>query len=177
MDENLSLDENSSSNRYRSLEENRIFDKYRLLDKNRPLDPRFLRQLIPSSWNIKRSCYTCPYLNEKEPSHWVLNLIKVTVIDLEILASFRLWTSVGAEITYGDLIFSQDHDPFANIVIPQEINQAILGQGSSTKADDLDRAADIPSRTSPSPEPIYILPPSASHAPATNSESPSAEGS
>ncbi|GAA0152935.1 hypothetical protein LIER_11293 [Lithospermum erythrorhizon] len=70
------MDENSSPNRYRSLEKNRIFDKYRLLDKNRPLKPRFIRQLIPSLWDTRPFLYTCPYLNEKDPAHWVLNPIK-----------------------------------------------------------------------------------------------------
>ncbi|GAA0176478.1 hypothetical protein LIER_29460 [Lithospermum erythrorhizon] len=43
---------------------------------------------------------------------------QVMVIDPETLAFFRLWTSVGAEFKYDDLTFSQDHDPFANIMIP-----------------------------------------------------------
>ncbi|GAA0171998.1 hypothetical protein LIER_41260 [Lithospermum erythrorhizon] len=73
---------------------------------------------------------------------------QVMVIEPETLAFFRLWTSVGAEITYGDLTFSQDHDPFGNIMIPQEVSQAILGQGASMEADELNRAAYIPSRAS-----------------------------
>ncbi|GAA0185385.1 hypothetical protein LIER_32673 [Lithospermum erythrorhizon] len=35
----------------------------------------------------------------------------VTVMDPELLGFFRLFTSVGAEITYGDLTFSTTSDP------------------------------------------------------------------
>ncbi|GAA0186718.1 hypothetical protein LIER_34006 [Lithospermum erythrorhizon] len=59
-----------------ALEENRICDKYRCLDKDRPLDPRFIVQLIPSLWNSRPSLYTCPYLSERDPTHWVISPIK-----------------------------------------------------------------------------------------------------
>ncbi|GAA0146016.1 hypothetical protein LIER_06065 [Lithospermum erythrorhizon] len=45
----------------------------------------------------------------------------VIVIEPNTLAFFRLYTAVGAEFTIGDLKFSKDHDPFADIAIPKDL--------------------------------------------------------
>ncbi|GAA0157783.1 hypothetical protein LIER_14973 [Lithospermum erythrorhizon] len=82
MDETQSLDTDSPLEKYDPLEENRIFDKYRFLYKDRPLDPLFIIQLIPLLWNSRPSLYTCPYLSERDPTHWVISPIKAVPQDV-----------------------------------------------------------------------------------------------
>ncbi|GAA0170335.1 hypothetical protein LIER_40932 [Lithospermum erythrorhizon] len=68
MDENRLLDR-SSPDKYRLLEENRLFDKYRDLDKQSPMKLRFIEQLILSLWDNIPSIYTCPYVEDHDPTH------------------------------------------------------------------------------------------------------------
>ncbi|GAA0165080.1 hypothetical protein LIER_39907 [Lithospermum erythrorhizon] len=60
----------------------------------------------------------------------------VMLIDPETLSFSRVWTAIGAEFTYGNLNFSQDHDPFANIVLPQDITQSAAGRVSDGEDED-----------------------------------------
>ncbi|GAA0162255.1 hypothetical protein LIER_39380 [Lithospermum erythrorhizon] len=44
----------------------------------------------------------------------------VTIIDAATLTQVRLYTSVGAEINYGDLLFTPNQDPFAQLDVKQK---------------------------------------------------------
>ncbi|GAA0161701.1 hypothetical protein LIER_17955 [Lithospermum erythrorhizon] len=148
----------------------RFIDLLKLL-----FNPLFIGNTDMSSGNNQEPSRDAPNTSTSQPA--TNTDPPVMLIDLETLAFFRFWTSAGAEVTYGDLTFSQDHDPFGNLLIPQEVSQAVFGQGALPEADELSGATDIPSRASPSPEPITIRPPSTSNVPASHSKSPSAEGS
>ncbi|GAA0145463.1 hypothetical protein LIER_42860 [Lithospermum erythrorhizon] len=53
----------------------------------------------------------------------------IMVMDPETLALARLYAAMGAEFTYdGHLIFSRDHDRFANIAIPQDVAQTVASR-------------------------------------------------
>ncbi|GAA0158604.1 hypothetical protein LIER_15579 [Lithospermum erythrorhizon] len=52
----------------------------------------------------------------------------VMVMEPDTLAFFRLYTAVGAGFTIGYLRFSKDHDPFANIAIPQDVAQEVVSR-------------------------------------------------
>ncbi|GAA0169373.1 hypothetical protein LIER_23878 [Lithospermum erythrorhizon] len=157
MDEDHSLDEGSSPNRYRSLEENHIFYKYRNLDKTRLLEPRFLRQLISSLWDIRPSHYTCQYLDERDPAYWVLSPIKDMSSENSQESSRDAPNSSSSQPTSRSNP-PQQHDPQVT-----EVNQTILGQGTSNEVVD--------------PEPIFILPPLNTNPNMPHSNSPSTEGS
>ncbi|GAA0174906.1 hypothetical protein LIER_28194 [Lithospermum erythrorhizon] len=120
MDENHSLDEDSSPNRYCSLEENHIF--VALWKRT-----TFLTSIDMSSENTQESSLDNPNPSSSQP---VLNPTP-----------------------------PQQPNPQVT-VIPQEVNQAILGQGCSNDVED--------------PNPISILPPSNSNPNAPPTESPSA---
>ncbi|GAA0139948.1 hypothetical protein LIER_42598 [Lithospermum erythrorhizon] len=49
----------------------------------------------------------------------------VLLVDPETLAFCRLYTTLGAEISMGDLHFTPHHDPFANMELPQEVVENI----------------------------------------------------
>ncbi|GAA0174082.1 hypothetical protein LIER_41656 [Lithospermum erythrorhizon] len=49
-------------------------------------------------------------------------------MDPETLAFIRLYTAVGAEFTIGDLKFTKDHDPLANLAIPQDVAYTVAGK-------------------------------------------------
>ncbi|GAA0148404.1 hypothetical protein LIER_07857 [Lithospermum erythrorhizon] len=156
------------------------------MDESRELDPFYADQLNPSLWDTRVYVYDCPYLGKRVSSHWSLTPIKgmssgnndvpettapppapistgrsdpqVTVIDPETLAFFRLWTTVGAEITYGDLIFSPTQDPFSNIVLPQEVTQRVAGRIDSDEEIMGNESATASLSTSRSPEPLLVKP-------------------
>ncbi|GAA0138899.1 hypothetical protein LIER_00555 [Lithospermum erythrorhizon] len=86
----------------------------------------------------------------------------VTVMDVETLAFFRLWTSVGAEVTYGNLTFSQTHDPFANIVLPHEIVQGVAGQVDAENLEEIGGSEGISTGGTISPKPLSVVHPSSS---------------
>ncbi|GAA0153590.1 hypothetical protein LIER_37702 [Lithospermum erythrorhizon] len=87
----------------------------------------------------------------------------VRVIDTTTLNRVRIYTSVGAEVIYGGLLFTPYQDPFANVALKQEANDDIF-----RKIDDYPADPVAPISTSASQE----LPASSSN----QSTKPSAEG-
>ncbi|GAA0143631.1 hypothetical protein LIER_04269 [Lithospermum erythrorhizon] len=49
----------------------------------------------------------------------------ILIMDPETFAFCRLYTTIGAEITMGDVCFTPNHDRFANMEIPQEVVENI----------------------------------------------------
>ncbi|GAA0168772.1 hypothetical protein LIER_40633 [Lithospermum erythrorhizon] len=103
------------------------------------------------------SRYTCPYLDQRDPAHWVQSPIE----DM---------SSGNTQKSSKDAPNPSTSQPSTNINPPRqadpqvtEVNQAILGQCASTESDDR--------------EPISILPPLNSNPPESHLESPSAKGS
>ncbi|GAA0165419.1 hypothetical protein LIER_20826 [Lithospermum erythrorhizon] len=50
----------------------------------------------------------------------------IRVIDATTLNQVRLFTFVGAEVKYGDLLFTPYQDPFTNVAFKQEVNDDIF---------------------------------------------------
>ncbi|GAA0172775.1 hypothetical protein LIER_26531 [Lithospermum erythrorhizon] len=71
--------------------------------------------------------------------------------------------SLGVKITYGDLSFSQAHDPFANIVVPQEVAQAVAGHIDTENLEQTRGSAETSQGGTISPEPLSIVLPSSSN--------------
>ncbi|GAA0154616.1 hypothetical protein LIER_12548 [Lithospermum erythrorhizon] len=80
-----------------------------------------------------------------------------TVMDPELLGFFRLFTSVGAEIIYGDITFSATCDPLAYIDIPQEVIQEIADRSKVVDDDILTLDPSLGEETSA--QPLAMIPP------------------
>ncbi|GAA0185991.1 hypothetical protein LIER_33279 [Lithospermum erythrorhizon] len=82
----------------------------------------------------------------------------ITVMDPEILALARLYAAMGAEFTYDKyLIFSRGHDPFANIVIPQDMVETV-----ASRFNDVDVGENLRDPDVLYAEPLSVRPPSSS---------------
>ncbi|GAA0144396.1 hypothetical protein LIER_35924 [Lithospermum erythrorhizon] len=65
--------------------------------------------------------------------------------------------SVGAEITYGNSNFSQTHDPFDNVILPQEVVQAVAGRADEETLEEIGGSAGISTSRTTSPEPFSVV--------------------
>ncbi|GAA0151364.1 hypothetical protein LIER_10098 [Lithospermum erythrorhizon] len=81
----------------------------------------------------------------------------VTVMDPETLVFVILCTAMGAYFTYRNLTFSRDHDPFANIAIPQDAAQTVAILFNDAEVDENPGDSDVISV-----EPWSVRPPSSS---------------
>ncbi|GAA0146338.1 hypothetical protein LIER_06320 [Lithospermum erythrorhizon] len=79
----------------------------------------------------------------------------VMIIDPETIAFVRLYTTVGDEVIYGNLIFSRDHDPFANVAIPQDVAETVASRFNDAEIEENPRESDAISV-----EPLSVRPPS-----------------
>ncbi|GAA0154237.1 hypothetical protein LIER_37829 [Lithospermum erythrorhizon] len=59
----------------------------------------------------------------------------ITVMDPQTLSLFRLYIAVGLEVTYGNMTFSRDQDPFANIAIPQDVAHVVASRFNDVEID------------------------------------------
>ncbi|GAA0168284.1 hypothetical protein LIER_23034 [Lithospermum erythrorhizon] len=99
----------------------------------------------------------------------------VMVMDPEQLGFFRLFTSVGVEITYGDLTFFATSDPLANIAVPRDLLQGIPDsyRAAEAKGEDDILIMDPSLGEEASPQPLAMIPPlSTSAIPTTSNSAP-----
>ncbi|GAA0142895.1 hypothetical protein LIER_03695 [Lithospermum erythrorhizon] len=100
--------------------------------------------------------------NKRSPSHPERPDSPVLVMEPKTLAFCRLYIAIGAEISMGDLRFTPHHDPFANMVIPQEVAENIARYPNEASGEGSTR-----------PTEVFFVQPSEAHNPEVAQSNPS----